>query len=301
MDKRSLIGVVTVTFNSGKVLRDFMDSVLKQTHAEFLLYVVDNASSDDTLKQLAEYQDARIVAIPNQENVGVAAGNNIGIRAALKDGCASVLLINNDTVFDSDLFFKLADGLVQYQCDMIVPKILYFDQPDKIWCAGGRFNRLRGYAAVHFGEGELDTGAFNTSRQVEYTPTCCMLISNTVFSLVGLMDEKYFVYSDDLDFCYRAELAGLKLFYRPDARILHKVSSLTGGGLSDFSMRIGTRNRVYFILKNLGVWRSLFYLPAYQFYLWALLVCRVIDIRGFSFRQKAFFEGFRMWHFFSKL
>jgi GT2 family glycosyltransferase len=301
MDKRCLIGVVTVTFNSGKVLRDFMDSVLKQTHAEFLLYLVDNASSDDTLKQLAEYHDARIVALPSQENVGVAEGNNVGIRAALKDGCSSVLLINNDTVFDPDLFSKLNEGLEQYKCEMVLPKILYFDDPRKIWCAGGQFNRLRGYAAIHYGEGEPDTGSFDTARQVEYAPTCCMLIRNTVFSLVGLMDEKYFVYSDDLDFCYRAKLAGLSLYYLPNTRILHKISSLTGGALSNFSLRFGTRNRVYFILKNLGVWRSLFYLPAYQFYLWALLVCRVIDIRGFLFRQKAFFEGFRMWHFFSKL
>jgi GT2 family glycosyltransferase len=296
MDKHSLVGVVTVTFNSGTVLGGFIDSVLKQTHAEFVLYVVDNASSDDTLKQLAEYQDARIMVIPSKVNVGVAQGNNTGIRAALKDGCTSVLLINNDTVFEPDLFSKLSEGLEQYKCEMILPKILYFDEPRRIWCAGGQFNRLRGYAAVHYGEGEPDTGGFDTVRQVEYAPTCCMLIKNAAFYKVGLMDERYFVYTDDADFCYRAKMAGLKLYYLPDARILHKVSSLTGGALSDFTVRFATRNRVYFILKNLGVCRSLFYLPAFQFYLWASLVFRVFGIRGFLFRQKAFFEGLRMWN-----
>src|SRR5258708_16528570 len=150
VDKRNLIGVVTVTFNSGTVIHDFMNSVLKQSHAEFLLYVVDNVSCDDTLKALAEYQGPKLVVIANQVNVGVAEGNNIGIRAALKDGCSSVLLVNNDTVFDCDLLSKLVAGLSEYECGMIVPKILYFNEPEKIWCAGGYFSRYRG-SARHFG------------------------------------------------------------------------------------------------------------------------------------------------------
>jgi GT2 family glycosyltransferase len=300
MDKPGLVGVVTVTFNSGLVLRGFMDSLLKQTHTEFLLYVVDNASSDDTLRQLAEYQDARIKVIPREVNLGVAQGNNTGIRAALSAGCTAVLLINNDTVFESDMLSKLYGGLDQYKCEMTLPKILYFDDPRKIWCAGGQFNRLRGYAAVHYGEDQPDTGGFDAARQVEYAPTCCILINKTAFSLIGLMDEKYFVYADDADFCYRAKKAGLKLYYLPTARLMHKVSSLTGGALSDFTVRFATRNRIYFMLKNLGVWRSLLYLPAFQIHLWVSLIFRVIDGRGFLFRQKAFFEGLRMWNFSSE-
>jgi GT2 family glycosyltransferase len=92
-----LIGIVTVTFNSASVIEGFMDSVLKQTGAKFILYVIDNASSDDTLNRLSEYQDPRIVVIPNQINVGVAEGNNIGIRAALNRGCTFVLFLNNET------------------------------------------------------------------------------------------------------------------------------------------------------------------------------------------------------------
>ncbi|PYV68331.1 MAG: glycosyltransferase family 2 protein, partial [Acidobacteria bacterium] len=111
MDKPKLIGVVTVTYNSGTVIRDFLDSMLKQSHTDFVLYVVDNASSDDTVAIVATYRDPRVLTIRNSENLGVAEGNNVGIRAALRDGFASVLLINNDTIFDCDVISKLFNGL----------------------------------------------------------------------------------------------------------------------------------------------------------------------------------------------
>ena len=97
MDSSRKIGVVTVTYNSGAVIRDFVESLLKQTHRDFLLYVIDNASTDDTVALFADYPAPRIVVVRNPSNVGVAEGNNLGIRAALRDGCTSVLLINNDT------------------------------------------------------------------------------------------------------------------------------------------------------------------------------------------------------------
>jgi len=111
MSKRNLVAVVTVTHNSASVIHGFMDSLLKQTHPELVLYVVDNASSDETLRLLSEYQYPKMVLIPNAANLGVAEGNNIGIRAAMKEGCSFVLLINNDTVFDADLVSKLLEGL----------------------------------------------------------------------------------------------------------------------------------------------------------------------------------------------
>lgn len=290
MDKRSLVGVVTVTFNSGTVLRAFMDSVFKQTHAEFRLYVVDNASSDNTLALLFEHQDARIVVIPSQANVGVAEGNNIGIRAALKDGCASVLLVNNDTEFDSGLVSKLVAGLGEYECDMIVPKILYFDQPDRIWCAGGALSRIRG-SARHFGWNRKDDGSFDQPRAVNYSPTCCMLIKREVFTRVGLMDSNYFAYFDDTDFCQRAFQAGVRLFYLPSARLSHKVASLTGGVESDFSTRYGVRNRVYYLAKHFPQWQVFFRVPTYHVYIFVKYFFVVRRPKSFWVAQKAFWEG----------
>jgi GT2 family glycosyltransferase len=292
MDKRSLVGVVTVTFNSASVIRGFLQSVFKQAHTDFILYIVDNSSSDDTLKLLAEYQDSRIVPIPNRTNVGVAEGNNIGIRAALNDGCGSVLLLNNDTEFDSDLLAELVEGVEQFQCEMAVPKILYFDQPDKIWCAGGYFSGYRG-SARHFGSDHKDDGSFDQPRAVNYSPTCCMLIKKEVFERVGFMDANYFVYFDDTDFCNRAHRSGVKLFYIPSARLLHKVSSLTGSE-SDFTYRYCIRNHVYYLLKNFPRWQLAYYLPALQFHIFMKFVILLRNGRAFAVAQSAFVEGFSL-------
>src|ERR1700760_5135646 len=93
------IGVVTITYNSEKVLPEFIDSIKKQTYQDFALYVIDNNSSDNTLSMLSDWNESRLFVIPNLVNRGVAAGNNQGIRAAIEEGCNYVLLLNNDVVF----------------------------------------------------------------------------------------------------------------------------------------------------------------------------------------------------------
>jgi len=283
------IGVVTVTYNSGGVIDEFMMSILKQTYADFILYIVDNASPDDTLRRLAEYRDDRIVPIPNEVNTGVAEGNNIGIRAALKDGCGFVLLINNDTVFEPNLISKLTDGLREHKCDMVVPKILFFDDPTKIWCAGGYFNALRGTGS-HFGLGRKDDGRFDLARAVGYSPTCCMLIKREVFDRVGLMDSSYFLYFDDTDFCLRAYRSGVKLWYLSSARLRHKVSSLTGG-TSIVTIRYITRNHVYYMLKHYPRWQIVLYCSMLYVYILGKYLFLSRRPKLFWAAQKAFWEG----------
>jgi GT2 family glycosyltransferase len=287
----SRIGVVTVTYNSTAVIPTFMDSVLSQSHSDFILYVVDNASTDETLKRVATYPDPRVVTIRNVDNIGVAEGNNVGIRAALGDGCDFILLLNNDTVFEAELFATLLRGLIARQCGMIVPKILYFDPSNKIWSAGGAFSLWRGMS-WHFGFNQVDDGRFDEPIEVAYSPTCCMLISPYVFERIGLMDAKYFVYFDDTDFCLRAHREAMKLFYLPTARIYHKVSSLTGHR-SNAAIRYLIRNHVYYVMKH---FRSMlaYYLP----------ICQINAVRkslqaknpwkAFLIAEMAFWEGLNL-------
>lgn len=285
-----LIGVVTVTYNSDAVIRPFMDSLLKQDYSNFRLYVVDNDSSDGTLRSLAEYRDSRIVVIASRENVGVAEGNNIGIRAALQDGCAEVLLINNDTVFWPDLLAKLHDGLSEHRCDMTVPKILFHDDPTRIWCAGGYLSWARG-SARHFGFRHRDDGKFDDARQVNYSPTCCMLIKREVFERVGLMDANYFAYFDDTDFCLRAYRAGTRLLYLPNAGLLHKVGGLTGGKESLFTIRYCTRNHVYYLLKHFTRWQAQALLLAFQVHITFKYLFLRRSVSVFLMAERAFREG----------
>jgi GT2 family glycosyltransferase len=289
MAEHDLVGVITVTYNSASVVPDFMQSLLKQSHWKFMLYVVDNASSDNTVELLTTYKDSRLRLLQNSENVGVAEGNNIGIKAALENGCSSVLLINNDTVFDVDMLSTLLCGLQQYNCDMIVPKILYFEPSNTLWCAGGTFSTWRG-AANHFGFGQKDDGKFDQVREVQYSPTCCMLIKKTVFDSIGLMDPKFFVYFDDTDFCLRACRRKIRLIYVPSVRIYHKVSTLIGHR-SDLSLRYFTRNHVYYVMKNFRPWMMLYYLPICQAHVFRRALVAKGKMRALSIAERAFWEG----------
>jgi len=244
------IGVVTVLYNSSAVLPDFLASMEQQTYDKLFTYFVDNGSKDDSVKQCGAWGHDCVV-IENTTNVGVAEANNQGILAALADGCDSVLLLNNDTVFPPTLIELLHAQFRDSNCNMVAPKIYYHDRPNVIWCAGGRFHLLQSYHTEHFGVGKTDTSQYDTPAWVSYVPTCCLLIRRTVFDLVGLMDSRYFVYSDDADFLYRCQKKKLRVWYLPKAHLWHKVSSLTGSG-SEFSDHYCARNRIYFLRKHLS-------------------------------------------------
>lgn len=247
------IGVVTVLYNSEKVLQDFFESLDQQSFKDFKVYVVDNASPDNSLtevKRLAESVEFDTEIIIEKENWGVAKGNNIGIKRALEEECEYILLSNNDVVLTVDSIQNLLKGLEKNKAAIAVPKIYFYDT-GKIWYAGGYFSYYKGNNP-HIGMNEIDDPKFNHSKITEYAPTCFMLIKSEVFNRVGLMDEKYFVYYDDSDFIWRAvKQKREKLMYIPYSQIYHKESSSTGGVLSNFSLYYSSRNNIYFCLKNL--------------------------------------------------
>lgn len=251
MEKKK-IGIVTVLYNSEPVLEDFFRTLNEQTYKDFILYLVDNNSNDLSVSKGREYAgkvDFECKWLLQNENVGVAAGNNIGIKAALIDGCNYILLSNNDIVLQENTIEMLLDGMLSMNASMAVPKIYYWDNPQKIWMAGGGFLWLQ-FATFHRGENELDTGLYNQQSEIEYAPTCFMLIDASLFSKVGFMDEQYFVYYDDTDFIWRTvKLGNEKLVYIPSSVLWHKVSSCTGGSLSDFTLYYMQRNHLYFALK----------------------------------------------------
>ncbi len=247
------IGLVTVLFKSDEVLPDFFKSIAKQTHKDYILYLVDNSSniiSDNIIQKcLVEDSITTYRHIKNTANVGVAEGNNIGIRQALQDDCSYILILNNDIELEQDFVFSTMLSLCEKHGEkIIVPKIFYYDTR-KIWMAGGTMNKWRALG-IHYGDGKDDAAEYNVARHITYAPTCFMLIESSVFKKIGLMDEKYFAYYDDTDFVFRACKSGYKMYYEPAITVLHKVSSSTGGD-SSFYVYYSNRNKIYFIRKNL--------------------------------------------------
>jgi hypothetical protein len=255
MDK---VGLVTVTYNSEDVLRLFLTCVWNQSHKNLVLYVVDNSSNDTSLSILKKENDCRLVIIENNKNFGVAKANNQGITKAISDDCNQILIINNDVKFESNLIKKLINVQYEKDCSLVSPKMMYFDNPEKIWYAGSWFTSMKGYIPSHRGMNEFDEGQYDEILEVEYAPTCCLLAKKEVFKDIGMMDEKYFVYFDDTDFSYRILKDGRhKIFYYPYVDFYHKVGSLTKSIIAgvktayrgDFFIKQNTRNHVFFLKK----------------------------------------------------
>ena len=245
------LGLVTVLYNCEGVLQEFFDTLNFQTYKNFELIIIDNKSKDKSLevcKNLSKKAEFPCYFIENDNNLGVAAGNNQGIKLALEHKCDKVLLTNNDIVLKKDTIKNLYDKHVENKADLSVPKI-YYAGTNKIWCAGGKFHTIKGHEE-HFGIYQIDNGQFQKVKRITYSPTCFMLINSNVFSEVGFMDEKYFVYWDDTDFVYRAVFDHkLCLIYVPLSTLQHKVSSSTGT-TSDFTVKQVFKNRIYFAKKH---------------------------------------------------
>lgn len=287
-----LVGLVTVTYNSANVIEDFTKSVLCQDHVNFILYIVDSNSSDNTLNLLTKHYDKRIKVIPMTENVGFAKGTNIGILESINDNCDYVMMVNNDTLFDEHLLSVLLEQLEINQVDMVAPKMMYHPETNKIWCAGGGFHGRLLIANKHYGEGEVDKGQLDVSRLVDFVPMCCVLFRIELFrdNSVGLLDEKYFTYYEDTDWMWRAKLQHKKLMYISQAILYHKVSSLTGA-CTEFSISFITRNRVYFISKNFRMLMKTSMLFIYFMAIHVGLITRRYSFKVYKLKIRSYLDG----------
>lgn len=290
----SPIHLVTITYNALGVWDDFWASLTAQTGVAWHLHVIDNQSSDGTRAMLAGLDDPRVTIILNDGNLGVAAGNNQGIRAAMAEGAQTIGLINNDVTFGPAMLASLAATQRREGADAISPLIPYHDHPDLIWYGGGSFRWLRGVRSAHDHANAPLASIGTTPFATGYAPTCCVLFDRGVFDRIGLMDERYFVYWDDTDFLWRMQRAGLRLVVDPQTVLLHKVSIATGGRLSDFSLRYYFRNEIFFARKFHGPLAALYTAAVETAAGAARVALRGDTLRHLRLRLRALREGFAM-------
>ena len=190
------------------------------------ILVVDNGSRDGSAAAVRErHPGVAVVAL--EENRGFAGGNNAGIRAALADGARAVLLLNNDTRVAPDFLGWLLHVLnTKPRSAAVSGSILRSDVPEILEHA---------YLHVYFGHGlirrhgvnALPGDGFDTLREVEVGIGCCMLMHADALRDVGLLDEAYFAYHEDVDWCFRARRLGYEIYFQPLSRVWHTGSRST--------------------------------------------------------------------------
>ncbi len=222
--------------------------------------VVDNGSTDNSVAELKQaYPDLDLIVSP--ANLGFSAGNNLGIKKALKMGAAVVYLLNNDTQVDPNLFFR-SYRYVAAKNRIAGAKIYYAKgyefhegqrgQGNILWYAGGFFD-WTAVIAKHTGVDEVDNGQYDKVGSVDFITGCFMAIPRQIFNKVGLLDESFFLYLEDSDFCLHAKRLGVELMYNPNLVLYHRNSSSTisGSPLTDYYL---TRNR-FVIARRYGTLR----------------------------------------------
>lgn len=222
-----LVYVVILTWNQKEMTIECIESLLASDYFNMRLLVVDNGSTDGTAEALRErFPDVEIIRSPT--NLGIAGGYNLGLEYALGHAAEYVLVANNDIVVDPAMLHCLVKALKSIpKAGIGLPKIYhYYGDQRRLWCTGAYWRKFPPTVKM-MGVNAQDSRRFSRMREIEYAPSCCLLIKREVLETVGYFDTGYFFYNDDWDFSVRTRKAGYSIWFVPEAKMWHKVSMST--------------------------------------------------------------------------
>lgn len=263
-----MISIIIVNHNGKKWLHDCLKSLLRQTYDHFEIIIVDNASTDDSVNFIKKnYPKIRI--IENKINIGYGRANNLGARKAAGE---IIFFLNNDTVLEKDTLEKLLRDKEKDTLHITGPRLLNFDGKD-----------------IHEGyKVTIDpTGYLGSGQKTFFIDGCALMIGKKDFFNLDGFDEKYFMYCEDIDLCWRAHLYGMNVEMSRDAALRHFAGGTMGRtqykSHGDHTVPLMRRyevekNNLRNILKNYKTINLLWVIPFYEFQ--SLGECLVYVVTG---------------------
>lgn len=238
--------VVIPNWNGEGFLDACLSSLRHQSFRDFETVLVDNGSVDGSLK-LVEGRFPEVRVIPLGENRGFSAAVNAGIRAS---GSELIVLLNNDTEQDPNWLATLVRAADEHpEAGSFASKLVDFHDRRVLDGAGDAL-RLSGLP-YRLGHGERDRGQYDEPAYVFGPCAAAALYRRSMLDEIGLFDEDFFAYCEDGDLSFRAQLAGYRSLYVPQAVVYHVGSASTGGKRSATATYLGTRNSLSLLVKNL--------------------------------------------------
>ncbi len=264
------ISVVLLNYKGAEDTIACLNSLQKVNYPSLNIIIVDNASPDNSLQQIEKYiltegmsyqyfqsiKDAAnarvrkyVTLIQSDTNNGYGHGNNIGIKYALDTDADYVLVLNNDTIVEPDFLIPMVEMCEGNPAIGIAScKINFHDNPDRIWFHGGELTPFFS-KVVHFNFNEKDDGQVK-KKDSTFISGCLWLIPRKVFLDVGYINEDYFMYVEDLEYCHRVLKKGYTLKVCEASQIYHKAGSSSGGHESEFSVYWSAKNYIKFINEH---------------------------------------------------
>lgn len=249
-----LVSIVTIFFNQTPVTIDFLNSINRNIGDNNLeIIVVDNGSSINNEKKFKEICP-ELLYIRSEKNLGFAGGNNLGIQQAKGK---YILLLNNDTEITSNLISTLvAEMNSNPSIGLISPMLLYYENPTVIQYAGYSEMNYRTARNQTIGQLDYDYGQYEkVSQETGFCHGAAMMCRKEDLTHVGLMDENYFLYYEEMDWCEKFKRAEKKIWFTGKTKVYHK-ESISVGKESPLKTYFNVRNRALFIRKNTSVFNN---------------------------------------------
>lgn len=233
------VNLFVLNWNGRDLTLDCLSSLEKITYPNVKVYVIDNGSSDNSVTAIRnQFPDYEIIELP--ENYGFARGNNAGFEL-VKQKADYTIFLNNDTIVDPNFVEPLINAMESNSTvKQSTPKIFYADNLDYIWFGGGKVSLWAGWIR-HLGIRQKDSMQFSFNRNVDYATGCCVCMRTVDFESIGMFDESFLMYGEDVDLSLRFRKQGGQILFVPESKIWHKVSSSIG---TQFSIRKWKRKNI---------------------------------------------------------
>lgn len=243
------LSIIIVNFNTHDLLKNCLASIFNQKGVEYEVWVVDNASQDGST-QMVEKDFPQVKLIKNKKNLGFAKGNNVAIRKAQSK---YLFLLNSDTILKDQALIKIYDFLESNpKAGILGVKILNPDgssQPSV-----GKFYGLANTLLMLFGGerfGFLRRSLAKTT-EVDWVSGAAMIVRREVVDKIGLLDERMFMYMEEVEFCFRAKKCGFKTYFFPQPEVIHFIR---GSGSKPEAILGIYKGLIYFYQKHMPLWQ----------------------------------------------
>ncbi len=286
--------VVVLDWNGADGTLACLASLQGVDYPAFDTLVIDNGSRHSVIPRVrASFPAVDCIELP--VNLGYAGGNNVGLRRALEMQYDFAYVLNNDTTVDPGALRAAVAAAGSSDVAVVGGKVLAFDDPSRLWMTYGWIDYRQSLVQLA-GWGERDTGQYDVARDVEWVPGCALLLSCRALAEIGLFDEEFFAYHEDVDWCTTARERGWRVRYAPDTIVRHR-GNRTLGGPSYVSPRkyLSARSTVLFARKHatapqrLKLWLSILITLPFVF------VRRLVtgEARGVWLKVRGWIDGLR--------
>ena len=251
------VSVIIPNWNGRDLLGPCLESLYLQEFDDFETILVDNGSTDGSVA-FVEKTFPQVAIVRLEENRGFSAAVNAGISAS---SAPYACLLNNDTEVDRRWLANLVKALAaDPQAGSAASKVLFFSDPRSVNSAGDEFSLFGVAYQRRLTQG--DTDLFNQARYVFSACGAAAIYRRELFEKIGLFDESFFAYQEDVDIGFRSQLAGYRCLFVPDAVVYHKYHK-TSSKVADLWMHLRERNKYFVLIKNLPANFFLLCLPLF--------------------------------------